>query len=65
MSGMEITETLVVIAAGRAEYAAPNADISRYHQVNCLGDRSKLAPGCKRGTRSVAVEMIYPKFVVI
>ena len=43
MSGMEITETLVVIAAGRAEYAAPNANISRYHQLNCLGDRSKLA----------------------
>jgi hypothetical protein len=43
MLGMEITETLVVIAAGRAEYAAPNANISRYHQLNCLGDRSKLA----------------------
>ena len=43
MSGMEITEKLVVITAGRAEYAAPNANISRYHQVNCLGDRSKLA----------------------
>jgi hypothetical protein len=34
---------LLVIAAGRAEYAAPNANISRYHRVNCLGDRSKLA----------------------